>query len=362
MAENFRDNSKESSSTKLNANSEGDHSPARLVKWEDEQGKKPFPLQLADAPASPQPPGSMTVHFDPSKGLDKQVAPDVVHLTIDSPTGINLATNLVYGLDTQGRQIPPHYHTVIGLPSDNNGAPLRGQFDLPPNLQDIKLHYTDAKGVVHDQTYPASALRLEGDANVLNSRVNDFKKPDPQRAVSQWYPVTSSMYEYAYRLSDIPGKTLGFMEQSLINDKASDKTSNPYIDINLAEVRVGLAMQHYQNSFNGRFAPATRTQEKTFAMSEMEEAKKNYDSAMYLGQKDMQALPNPGDPMPHSQTDFLNRRYAPEPPYGQDYLPKVYGAAIDTANWRKSQMNLLEGMMLNNSTLPARQRDRIDQP
>jgi hypothetical protein len=359
MAETFSDNRKDIA-PKLTgaAASDGDHSPARLVKWEDEKPKQSLPIQLSDAPAGATPvPGYSTVNFDPSKGFDKAITPDVQHLTLDVPNGSTLATNLLYGVDAQGRQIPPHYHTVIAV----NGV-AKGQFDVPPNLQDVKLHFTDDKGIVHDQTYPASALRLGADANLINPHVNDFKKPDPQRSPSEWYPVTSSMYEYAYRLSDIPGRTLGFMEQNLINDKATDKTGNPYIDLNLAEVRVGLAMQHYENSSSSRYDTNTRSREKSYAMTEMEEAKKNYDSAMFLGQKDMQALPNPGDPMPHNQTDFLGRRYAPEQPYGQNYLPQVYGAAIDTANWRKSQMNLLEGMMLNNATLPARKKDPIDQP
>jgi hypothetical protein len=360
MTETFSDTRKDIPSAKSSVTaSESDHSAPRLVKWEDEQSKLSLPIKLADAPAgpAPPPPGYSTVNFDPSKGFDKPITPDVVHLTLDVPNHATLATSLLSGVDAQGRLIPPHYDTVIAV----NGV-AKGQFEVPPNLQDVKLHYTDEKGIVHDQTYPASAMRLGADANVINPHVNDFKKPDPQRSVAEQYPVTSSMWEYAQRLSDIPGKTLGFMENSLMNDKATDKTGNPYIDVNLAEVRVGLAMQHYKNSFNGNYSYDIRSHEKSYAMTEMTEAKKNYDSAMFLGQRAMNALPNPGDPMPHNAKDFLGRRYAPEQPYGQDYLPQLYGAAIDTANWREGQMNLLKGMMLNNSSLPPRIKDPIDQP
>lgn len=362
MSDSLRDVSKDRVPT-APPTSDADHTPSRLVKWENEPSRTGSPLQVADAPASPnQPPGSLTVHFDPSKGLDKAVGSDVVHLTIDSPHGVSLATNMVYGVDAQGREIPLHYQTIVSSPDDKNGTALRGGFDVPATLQDVTLHYTDKNGIIHDQTYPASALRLEGDAGVITPHVNDFKKPDDQRPVSQQYPDTTSVYEYGYRLSDISGKVLGFMEQNLVNDKQNDKTGNPFIDINLAETRVGLAVRHYMNSFSTRYNDQTRAQEKQFAMMEIEEAKKDYDSAMTLGQKKMQALPNPGDPMPHNQTDPLGRRFFPEPPYGQDYLPKIYGAAIDTANWRKAQLNWLESMMSGNRVLPPRQSNRIDQP
>ena len=368
MAENFRDTGKETPRTNQVADA-GVNPGVRLVNWDAEPSKGPVParresgespIKLADAPPPPkdQPPkpGYLSVNYDSDKGLDKPIGADVEHLTINSPHGINMATNLIYGKD-----IDPHFHTVIGEPDATKGVVLKGQFDIPPNLKDVTLHFTDAKGMVHDQTYPASQLRLEGTANAINPHVNDFKKPDPQRPVTEQYPATTSVYEFGYKLSDISGKALSFLEGQLLTDKANDKTGNPYIDINLAEARVGLAMHHYMNAF-GPYDDATRAREKGYAQLEITEAQKNYDSAIQLAQKRMQALPNPGDLRPHNHTDPLGRRFAPQAPYGEDYYPLVYGSAIDTASWRKMQLDVLQGIMSVNGKLPGRQSKRIDLP
>jgi hypothetical protein len=366
MGDNFRDAGKETATRTNPPVGDGGVHPGtqlaspQLVNWDAEPSKsrtakategRESPIKQADAPSpgadKPQP-GYLTVNYDSDKGLDKPIGAEVVHLTINSPHGINLATNLIYGKD-----IDPHFKTVVGEPDATKGVVLKGEFDIPSGLQDITLHYTDAKGLVHNQTYPASQLRLEGTANAVNPYVNDFRKPDPQRPVSAQYPDTTNIYEFGYRLSDISGKALGFLEGQLVNEKA-------YIDINLAEARVGLAMKHYMNAF-GPYDEPTRAREKQYAQTEIAEAKKNYDSAITLAQKQMQTLPNPGDLRPRNYMKPLERRFAPQA-YGEDYMPLVYGSAIDTANWRRIQLNVLEGMMSVNGQLPPRQSKKLDHP
>lgn len=367
MGDNTRNAATEANSLKTKAGAAGDDGrQAQLVDWSKEPSRTGATndtrqgLVQADTPPSAPPPDKLTVSYNSKTGLDQAVGPDIRHLTINSDHGINLATNLIYGRDSQGREIIPHFHTVIGEPTKGN-APLPGQFDLPPNLQDVTLHYKDDKGIIHDDVYSASQLRLGGTANAINPFVNDFKKPDPDRPVAAQYPQTTSVYEFGYRMSDISTKALNFLERQLVNDKANDKTGNPYIDINLAEVRVGQAIKHYANAW-GPYAPEVKAREKQWAQIEIEEAKKNYESAIRLAQAQMAKLPNPGDANPHVPQNPMLRRFAPLIPSGEDYYPLVYGSAIDTAAWRRQQLNFLSSIMSVNGKLLDRQSTRIENP
>jgi hypothetical protein len=363
MGDNTRNTAAEASSIKTaSAAAPAEGQPSQLVDWSKQSSKTGTTMDRAglgivpaDSPPPPPPPDVLSVNYNTNTGLDKPIGPGIHHLTINADHGINLATNFVYGPG-----IVPHFHTVIGEPTQGN-TQLKGQFDLPADLKDVTLHYKDAQGAIHNDTYEAAQLRLAGTANAINPYVNDFKKPDPDRPVAAQYPNTTSVYEFGYRMSDISTKALSFLEQQLVNDKASSKTGNPYIDINLAEVRVGMAVKHYTNAF-GPYAPDVRAREKQWALQEISEAQKNYASAIRLSQARMAELPNAGDNHPHVYGNPTLRRFAPASPQGEDYYPLVYGSAMDTAAWRYQQLNELSSRMSVNSNLPPRLSTRIDNP